>query len=270
MTPPAAVDREGCAVLELPASAPTATVMSAIVGAEALDVLDQDADARRAAAEAMRRAHDHGWVVVGRGDLSGGVRCHAEAFFASMAAAERSARAIECPVGTVLEWTPGLTPDLYEPGGDRVPLPLAGAQLPGVRFTPPGHELLVIDTDGLETLCATPEEALAHMRELITDLAVRLARQYPAQEELPGAMLANVERLEEIPPTGMDVPLFQDTTTDERQGLRVLWADHVRWEGFKRALEQPDRPDLADPLVGGGPIARRLAMEGFDEARRPR
>ena len=55
-------------------------------------------------------------------------------------------------------------------------------QLPGPRFTPPGRELVVIDTDGLETLCASPEDALAHMRSLIEDLAVRLARQYPDQD----------------------------------------------------------------------------------------
>jgi len=59
-------------------------------------------------------AHEHGWIVVARGDLSGSVVCHAEAFCASMAAAERSARAIECPAGTVLEWALGLTPDQDE------------------------------------------------------------------------------------------------------------------------------------------------------------
>jgi hypothetical protein len=32
----------------------------------------------------MRRAHDHGWTVVARGDLSGAAVCHAEAFFESM------------------------------------------------------------------------------------------------------------------------------------------------------------------------------------------
>jgi hypothetical protein len=194
---------------------------------------------------------------------------HAEAFFESTAAAEHSARAIACPAGTVLEWSPGLTPDQYEPGGDRVPVPLAGAQLPGPRFTPPGRELVVIDTDGLETLCASPDEALAHMRNVIEELAVRLARQYPDQEELPAGMLANVERIDgEIPPGGMDVPPFHDATTDTRHGLRVLWADSLRLQGFKRALERPDRPDLSDPQIGG-PLARRLALEGFDEARRP-
>jgi hypothetical protein len=50
--------------------------------------------------------------------------------------------------------------------------------------------------------------------------------------------------------------------------LHVLWADSLRWQGFKRALERPDRPDLSDPQIGG-PLARRLALEGFDEARRP-
>ena len=45
-------------------------------------------------------------------------------------------------------------------------------------------------------------------------------------------------------------------------------ADSLRWQGFKRALEIPDRPDLCDPHIGG-PLARRLALEGFDEARRP-
>jgi len=269
MTPAAAADREGCAVLELPASAPSLTIAATIVGDEALDVLDHDVDARRLAADAMRRAHDHGWVVVARGDLSGSVVCHAEAFFESMAAAEHAGRAIECPAGTVLEWPPGLTPDQYAPGGDLVPVPLAGAQLPGRRFTPPGRELVVIDTDGLETLCASPDEALTHIRDLIEDLAVRLAREYPAQEELPAGMLANIDRIHgEIPPGGMDVPLFHDTTTDRRHGLRVLWADSLRWQGFKRALETPDRPDLADPQIGG-PLARRLALEGFDEARRP-
>ena len=126
-----------------------------------------------------------------------------------MAAAEHSAREIADPPGTVLEWSPGLTPDQYAPGGDRAPVPLAGARLPGPRFTPPGRELLVIDTDGLETLCASPDEAVAHMRGVIEDLAVRLARQYPAQEELASGMLANMDRIDgEIPPGGMRVPLF--------------------------------------------------------------
>jgi hypothetical protein len=267
MTPPAAVDREGCAVLEFPITAPGVTVAEAIVDDAALDVLERDTDARRLAADAMRRAHDHGWTIVARGDLSGSVVCHAEAFFESMAAAERSAREIACPVGTVLEWSPGLTSDQYEPGGRLVPLPLAGAQLPGPRFTPPGRELVVIDTDGLETLCASPEEATAHMRSLIEDLAVRLAGQYPDQPELPAGMLANVERIDgEIPPGGMRVPLFQDS--DKEHALQVLWADSLRWQGFKRALAEPDRPDLSDPQIGG-PLARRLALEGFDEASRP-
>jgi hypothetical protein len=78
------------------------------------------------------------------------VRCHAEAFFDSMADAEHAANALECPAGTVLEWAPGLTPDQYEPGGDVMPVPLAGVQLHGARFTPPGLEVVVIDTDGLE------------------------------------------------------------------------------------------------------------------------
>src|SRR5688500_8607136 len=114
---PAAADREGCAVLELAVTAPGLTVTEAIVDDEALGVLERDADGRRVAADAMRRAHDHGWVIVARGDLSGSVVCHAEAFFESMAAAERDARAIACPAGTVLEWSPGLTPDQYQPGG---------------------------------------------------------------------------------------------------------------------------------------------------------
>jgi hypothetical protein len=169
----------------------------------------------------------------------------------------------------LLEWSPGLTSNQYEPGGRLVPVPLAGAQLPGPRFTPPGRELVVIDTDGLETLCASPEEAVAHMRGLIEDLAVRLARQYPDQDELPAQMLANVDRIDgEIPAGGMRVPLFHDSTTDTEHALHVLWADSLRWQGFKRALETPDRPDLSDPHIGG-PLARRLALEGFDEARRP-
>jgi hypothetical protein len=64
MTLPAAADREGCAVLELPVSAPGVAVAEAIVGEEALKVLERDAEARRRAADWMRRAHDHGWVVV--------------------------------------------------------------------------------------------------------------------------------------------------------------------------------------------------------------
>ena len=256
-------------MLEVPISAPDITVAEAIVGDEALDALENEAHARRLAADAMHRAHDHSWVIVGRGDLSGSVVCHAEAFFESMAAAEHSAQAIACPAGTVLEWSPGLTADRYEPGGRLVPVPLAGAQLPGPRFTPPGRELVVIDTDGLETLCASPEEAIAHMRSLIEDLAVRLARQYPDQDELPAAMLANIERIhDEIPAGGMRVPLFHDATTDTEHALHVLWADSLRWQGFKRALETPDRPDLSDPHIGG-PLARRLALEGFDEARQP-
>ena len=267
MTPPTTADREGCAVLDLPASVPEASITSVTAGAAAVEMLVRDADATRHASQVMYRAHEQGWVVVARGDLGGGVRCHAEAFFDSMADAEQSASALDCPAGTVLEWAPDLTRDLYEPGGDVMPVPLAGAQLDGPRFTPPGLEVVVIDTDGLETLCASPDEAIAHIRNLIEALAVRLARQYPTQQELPAAMLANAERVRDIAPGGMDVPLIQDAT-DRQQGLRVLWADHLRWEGFKRALASPDRPDLADPGVGG-PLARRLALEGFDEAHRP-
>src|SRR6266498_859582 len=81
------------------------------------------------------------------------------------------------------------------------------------------------------------------MRNLIEDLAVRLARQYPDQDELPAGMLANIERIDdEIPPGGMRVPLFHDSTTDKEHALHVLWADSLRWQGFKRALETPDRP----------------------------
>jgi hypothetical protein len=127
----------------------------------------------------------------------------------------------------------------------------------------------MFDTDGLERLCASPDEALAHIRELIEELAVRLARQHPDQEELPAGMPANVERIDrEIPPGGMRVPLCHDTVTDKEHALHVLWADSLRWQGFKRALERPDRPDLSDPQIGG-PLARRLALEGFDEACRP-
>jgi hypothetical protein len=98
----------------------------------------------------------------------------------------------------------------------------------------------VIETDGLETLCASPDEALAHIRSVIEDLAVRLARQCPADEEQPSEMPANVERIDgEISPGGMDVPLFYDARTDTRHGLRVLWADSLRWQGFKRAIELP-------------------------------
>jgi hypothetical protein len=82
-------------------------------------------------------------------------------------------------------------------------------------------------------------------------------------------MVANVDRIEgEIPAGGMRVPLFHDSTTDTEHALHVLWADSLRWQGFKRALETPDRPDLSDPQIGG-PLARRLALEGFDEASRP-
>src|SRR4051794_5676449 len=160
-------------------------------------------------------------------------------------------------------------PFLRQPGGRAVPVPLAGAQLPGPRFAPPGRELVVIDTDGLETLCANPQEALAHVRSLIEDVAVRLARQCPDQDELPAGMLANIKRITtRSRPARMPVPLFRDSTTDTEHALDVLWADSLRCQGFKRALETPDRPDLSDPHIGG-PLGRRRALEGFDEARRP-
>jgi hypothetical protein len=217
----------------------------------------------------MRRAHQHGWVIVARGDLSGSAVGHAEAFFESMAAAERSAGEIACPPGTLLEWSPGLTADQYEPRGRLVPVPLAGAQLPGPRFTPPGRELVVIDTDGLETLCASTEEAVAHMRSLIEDLVVGLARQYPDQDELARRDARQRRAHRRRDPGRRDArPLFRDSTTDTEHTLQVLWADSLRWQGFKRALADPDRPDLSDPQIGG-PLARRLALEGFDEASRP-
>ena len=62
--------------------------------------------------------------------------------------------------------------------------------------------------------------------------------------------------------------VFHDTATDKEHALQVLWADSLRWRGVMRALETPDRPDLSDPHIGG-PLARRLALEGFDEARQP-
>jgi hypothetical protein len=46
MTWPATADRDGSAVLELPASAPGLTITGAVVGDEALKVLDRDADAK--------------------------------------------------------------------------------------------------------------------------------------------------------------------------------------------------------------------------------
>ena len=56
-------------------------------------------------------------------------------------------------------------------------------------------------------------------------------------------MPADVERIDgEIPAGGMRVPLFHDPTTDTEHTLHVLWADSLRWQGFKRALETPDRP----------------------------
>jgi hypothetical protein len=78
-------------------------------------------------------------------------------------------------------------------------------------------------------------------------------------------MLANVDGIGgAIPPGGMHVSQFHDATTDTRHGLRVLWADSRRWQGSRPALERLDRPDLSDPRFGG-PLARRLALEGFDE-----
>jgi hypothetical protein len=66
----------------------------------------------------------------------------------------------------------------------------------------------------------------------------------------------------------MDLPLIEDLATEERHSVRVLWAENLRWGGFRQALEDPNRPDLAD-RASDGPIARRLALEGFDETRRP-
>jgi hypothetical protein len=251
MRQPEAAEREGCAVLDFPASITTVAFAAAIHGDEALDALDEDAATRQSAAQAMRRAHDQGWMVIGRGGIRGGVYCHAEAFVDSMAAAEGAAAEVQCPAGTVLEWAPGLTPDEYEPGGDLQPVPLAGARLPGPRFAPPGRELLVIDADGIETLCPSPDAALARVRDAITDLAVRLARQYPTQEELPAELLAKIDRLGDIPPGGMHLPLIEDLVTDERHSVRVLWADCLRWGGFRQALEDPTRPDLADRASDG-------------------
>jgi len=186
-----------------------------------------------------------------------------------MAAAERSARAIDCPAGTVLEWAPGLTSDQYEPGGDLVPVPLAGAEFPGPRFTPPGRELVVIDTDGLETLCATPDEALAHIRSLIEGLPVRLACQYPADDELPAEMPAKIGRInDEIPPGGMDVPLFQDTTTGKHRGLRARWPTTCLG-GLQASLAAPDRPDLADPHIAARSLAASRSKDSTTRAGQP-
>jgi hypothetical protein len=99
---------------------------------------------------------------------------------------------------------------------------------------------------------------------------VRLARQYPGQEELSAGTLASVARIGgEIRPTAAcGSPVLHDLATDNEHDLHVLWAESLRWQGCKRALETPDRPDPSDPQIGG-PLARRLALEGFDEARRP-
>ena len=127
----------------------------------------------------------------------------------------------------------------------------------------------MIDTDGLETLCADPEEATARMRNLIEDLAVRLARQYPDQDELPAGMLANVERIgSEIPPGGMRVPLFHDSTTDTEHASHVLRADSLRWQASSARSLTPIGP-TSPTRRSAGRSSGGLALEGFDEASRP-
>jgi hypothetical protein len=104
-------------------------------------------------------------VIVTRGDLSGSVVCHAEGFFETMAAAELPAQEIACPPGTVLEWSPGLTFDQYEPGVRLLPVPLAGAQLPGPRFTPPGRDLVVKAAQDLQGRLRLSSDARLRARD---------------------------------------------------------------------------------------------------------
>jgi hypothetical protein len=127
----------------------------------------------------------------------------------------------------------------------------------------------VINTDSLETLCASPEEAVAHMRSLIEDLPVRLARKYPDQEELPARDAGQRRAHRRRAPGRRDARAALSRLDDgHRARFHVLGADSLRWQGFKRALATPDRPGLSDAQIGG-PLARRLALAGFDEASRP-
>jgi hypothetical protein len=84
-----------------PDRAPVLTIAEAIAGDKSLDALEHGAHARQVAAEAVRRAHDHGWVIVARDALDGGVVGYAGAPCASTAAAEYSVRAIAGPPGRV-------------------------------------------------------------------------------------------------------------------------------------------------------------------------
>lgn len=75
------------------------------------------------------------------------------------------------------------------------------------------------DTDGLETLCATPDEALAHIRAgSKSSRSGSRASTPPTTSWLPRCWPKIGRIHDEIPPGGMDVPLFEDTTTGKQHG----------------------------------------------------
>jgi hypothetical protein len=61
----------------------------------------------------------------------------------------------------------------------------------------------------------------------------------------------------------MRVPLFHDATTDTEHALHVLWADSLRWQASSVRSRRPTGR-TSPTRRSAGPLARRLALEGFD------
>jgi hypothetical protein len=130
------------------------------------------------------------------------------------------------------------------------------------------EELLVIGPDGTEWLCSSEDMAIYQARQSIVEYAALLARQHPADRSRSGQLISTTRELTSVPAAGYHLALLSDDDRDEYVSIQVLWANHLRWLGFKHGLRDPGRPYLADELTGG-PLRRGLVLEGFEEVTRP-
>src|SRR4051794_18055552 len=116
MTSPAAVDREGCSVLELPVSAPGVAVAEAIVrrgGAQDARAGRRRKTARRGGDAARARSRPG----QSRPQRSQRERGLSRRGVLRVDGGRRALRPRDrVSGGTVLEWSPGLTAHQYEPG----------------------------------------------------------------------------------------------------------------------------------------------------------
>jgi hypothetical protein len=234
-------------------------------GEPALELLERIA----ARAEVLHRAgealDEGGWQVEAQ-LLVAMVAMSAVRGFDSLEDALEDAAARGVPAGTAVEWC--VPPS--EPG--RVPIAHGGAFIGGPWFGEGSvEETLVMDVYGRESVHRTRAEGLAAVVEAIREYATELARLYP-DADLSEELYARADELDELPPQGLDLRLIDDELERRVYGVKAMPADYFRWDGFKLAVKRPEEPEQlrhGSATLAWGPVARRLAMEGWSLATQP-